>query len=73
MQQRLVKLVSESESGLSSAVLIERLYANKDGPSTTNIISVMAKQINKKLAPFNIAIQAGRRGSSSVYRLVELE
>jgi hypothetical protein len=56
--------------GIGSREAVDRLYSHSrdGGPASTNIISVMVRQINAKVEKFGIAIRSPG-GPGAVYRL----
>lgn len=72
MQFRLFQALRRAPDGLRCGELIDILYAqDPDGGPLHNIIAVMAKQINRKIAPMGLRIK-GTGGPGSVYRLLQV-
>lgn len=73
-QRMLYEIVRDSgQVGVTVWQAIERLYASdpNGGPEHKSIISVMTKNINRKIDRFGIAIKS-RGGPGAVYKLVGL-
>jgi hypothetical protein len=74
-QRRLFEIIARAGSlGIGVHEIMPELYAldPTGGPTSTNIISVMAHYINRKINPFGLAL-ACRRGPFGVWRLIEME
>ncbi len=70
VEARLFQTLRRAPDGLTCGELIDIIYANRrDGGPEHNIISVMAKNINRKIAPLGLRIK-GTGGPGSVYRLL---
>jgi hypothetical protein len=72
MQQRLFDVLRGAPEGLTCWALLERVYSGHDDTPARNVISVMVKKINPKLAPLGLRIK-GTGGPGSVYRLLREE
>jgi hypothetical protein len=74
-QRRLFEIIVRSGTlGIGVHDIMPELYANDPtgGPTNSQIISVMAHHINKKIAPFGLKLSC-RRGPWAVWRLTETE
>lgn len=72
MQERLFQILRRAPDGLTCGQIIDVIYANRrDGGPAHNIVSVMAKCINRKIVPLGLRIR-GTGGPGSVYRLLRV-
>lgn len=74
MQRRIFNIVKRAgAAGISGKDIMDDVYANVlgGGPSSTNIISVVANHANRRLAQFNLKIQ-GKRGPGGIFTIERL-
>jgi hypothetical protein len=75
-QRQLYELVEKAgTAGIAAGAIFERMYANDPdgGPdSGSSIVSVMVRQLNKKLYTTGLEIRSSR-GPYALYRLVNTE
>jgi hypothetical protein len=70
MQERLLRVLQRAPDGLTVRQIVDVVYANvRDDPPAHNSVAVMARQMNRKLAPLGLRIK-GTGGPGSVYRLL---
>lgn len=77
MQRRIFQAVAAAGThGITSRVLIDRLYQDdpNGGPSSINIIAVVASHMRPRLKPFGITLKAnpGREGRYTLQKLEEV-
>lgn len=75
LQQRVFFAIKRAGSaGIQSTRVMDVVYAEdpNGGPENQNIIAVVAKQMNKRLARFGLVLR-GRRGPGGYYTLEKLE
>lgn len=71
LQRRIFNIVKTAgTAGIRGKDIMELVYANvsNGGPDSTNIIAVVASQMNRRLAQFNLKIK-GRRGPGGMFTL----
>ncbi len=71
LQRRIFNIVRRAgKAGIAGKDVMTEVYAADPGggPDSTNIIAVVASQMNQRLAQFSIKIQ-GRRGPGGVFTL----
>lgn len=74
LQRRIFNIVkSAGVAGISASVILERVYADdiNGGPDSSNVISVVVNQMNRRLAQFNLKIK-GRGGPGSVFTIQQV-
>lgn len=73
-QSRLLRILKSAPEGLTNSEVMDRLYINDadGGPISSNVISVMKANINKKLIKAGMTIRIeSTMGAHAIYRLVE--
>lgn len=74
LQRRIFNVVrSAGAAGIRGKDVMDIVYANVSdgGPDSTNIIAVVANQMNRRLAQFSLKIQ-GRRGPGGLFTIERL-
>ncbi len=74
LQRRIFNIVRNAgTAGIRGKDVMEIVYANvrDGGPDSTNIIAVVASQMNHRLAQFSLKIQ-GKRGPGGLFTLERL-
>jgi hypothetical protein len=71
LQRRIFNIVKNAgAAGIAGKDIMDIVYANvrDGGPSSANMISVVANHANRRLAQFNLKIQ-GKRGQGGVFTI----
>lgn len=71
LQRRIYNMVKAAgAAGIGASTIMERIYANdiNGGPDSSNVVSVVVNQMNRRLASFNLKIK-GRGGPGSVFTI----